>query len=179
MPPVNKPSNKPLKPYRRGETLGKASRAGKTPKPRPQATSGEKLNKPSTSKADAAQLDDDDDEEEEEDKVEAMEEPAKKKSGKKGKKFVESQDALLSLVASITGESESKKKEKLSKVKAPPKPEDVKRAQEKKEKHKKAQLDNAKALVKERTQKNKAAARPAPADDGGDAEPARKRVSFA
>lgn len=88
MPKVTS-TTKPLKPYRRGETLGKASRAGKLPRAAPKAV-GEK--------SASTEMEAEDEEEEEVGgelgeggEVEVKE---KRKSGKKGKKFVESQVRL-------------------------------------------------------------------------------------
>lgn len=109
--PTAKSNTKPLKPYRRGETLGKASRAGKAAKPT-QAKPRAKQPVVVAAKAPAAAESEEEEEEEveeeeeeevgsegegeaagEEDEDEAAspvpEAPVRRK--KKGKKFVESQ----------------------------------------------------------------------------------------
>lgn len=106
MAPITKPtkSTKPLKPYRRGETLGKASRAGKSKGSRPTPA-----NKPTQEKLVPAPSVFDDEEEDEEDEGEDEEldeegteegenaapapvvKPVKRK---KGKKFIETKVRL-------------------------------------------------------------------------------------
>lgn len=83
MPKVTS-NTKPLKPYRRGETLGKASRAGKLPRAGVKPA-GEKM------VSEVVELGQDGEEVREGEEEEVKE---KRKSGKKGKKFVESQVRL-------------------------------------------------------------------------------------
>lgn len=107
MAPTPKPSSKtkPLKPYRRGETLGKASRSsGKASKAAPTAAVSVKPVAVEVEKVESPFEEEEEEEVEEEDEAEKDEEdedafdsvvpepvPIKRKSSKKGKKFVESQ----------------------------------------------------------------------------------------
>ncbi|KDE03291.1 hypothetical protein MVLG_06221 [Microbotryum lychnidis-dioicae p1A1 Lamole] len=100
-------------------------------------------------------------------------------TGKKGKKFVESQSDLLSLVHSITGAHEIKKKSKVQKVKQPKAPSvEAQKAQERANK-KQAQLEAAKAIVAARTKAKKDRAKAAEDMANSDPQDGRKRVSFA
>lgn len=100
--PVTKISHaKPLKPYRRGETLGNASRAGK---PTGKTTAGRSRKVvPKAVEESEEEEDEEEDELEDEEEVESEEDermaipaPLLKGRGKKGKTFVESQVCSLS-----------------------------------------------------------------------------------
>lgn len=112
-------TTKPLKPYRRGETLGKASRAGKLPKSSSKGpkTLPKRVEEPIEVEEEEEEEEDEDQEEEEEAEEEdvgtegeeeaAMNVPEKRKSGKKGKKFVESQVSGLFISGFIIERRES------------------------------------------------------------------------
>lgn len=102
MPVTTMSHTKPLKPYRRGETLGTASRAGK---PTGKVTAGRSrkvIPKVVEEVESEADVEEDEEEEESEEEEERMDIPAPllKGRGKKGKTFVESQVSSLPLVAS-------------------------------------------------------------------------------
>lgn len=201
-------TTKPLKPYRRGETLGKASRAGKLPKSSSKGpkTLPKRVEEPIEVEEEEEEEEDEDQEEEEEAEEEdvgtegeeeaAMNVPEKRKSGKKGKKFVESQDALMSLINSITNADESKRKAKLDKLKkkskAPQIPKSKLGAPTKTENHsakkeastgQNKQLEAAVAVVRAREHKKKQDAKSRAAQSSSSVktpeEDAKKRVSFA
>ncbi|SGZ22863.1 BQ5605_C022g09552 [Microbotryum silenes-dioicae] len=223
----------PQKKYRSsgGETVRRAKKQRFNPVPRPLSNAthhngvgGSKgkgrvtpvAAKPSPVNARTTQSDEEEEnaltgeEDDEVDVSEAPVAPLKKRkmtggTGKKGKKFVESQSDLLSLVHSITGAHEIKKKSKVQKVVSPrrsaerartkyepdsdakshrkqkqPKAPSVEaqKAQERANK-KQAQLEAAKAIVAARTKAKKDRAKAA--EDMANSEPqdGRKRVSFA
>ena len=99
-----KPNTKPLKPYRRGETLGKqglklrkpSAHKGKTSvaptapglKPKP-AAEGEAVAEGDGEKAEEGEEEEDEGMDDEEEEEEEQGPPAKRVSGKKGKKFLD------------------------------------------------------------------------------------------
>ncbi|KAM0755681.1 hypothetical protein T439DRAFT_320389 [Meredithblackwellia eburnea MCA 4105] len=209
MAPVltTKPNTKPLKPYRRGETLGKASRSGKLPqKNKQQQGKGKqtlpvkeerKLNgsglKDGGIDGKEQEQDGDDEEKEAEGSSNSASKSGPKPKRKKGKKFVETQDALLSLVASITASEAASKKSKIAKVKVPkvlkPSPLKMENKQKTAEVAKQKRLDIAKAAVVNAKAEARKASKAEQEQSGraGTRDPSeldedaggRKRVSFA